>query len=522
MSERDTRDTAATTRSQNVVHFTERDLDSAARLVAGLLDRSASAEGAPSLLAIAPNPDDALGLAMAVRALRRGERRALTPITSMARGRRLISAGSKAIVGSASELVRLIGESRLSLAQLQTLVLVWPEELLDGEDRATLESLLNEVPRSAERVAVCSTRSTELVSFLERSMWRARTIEHATGTERDTGAPIRVVTAVPPERSRALRSILDTFDPGSTVLITFSDESEAAAHDVSAVLGSEAGLIEVSRGVPTQRFNLGILFEDIPAIEDIANVRSLTDELVALLRPARLGAMQKIATVTPMNWTGALANARSTQDALRDEIRGYAASGTHLAWVPIVEPLLEGLDAVEVAAAAMMMLDRERRKAKKAAGVIAAPPPQVAERPVREERPRGFGDRPKFGDRPRSFGDRPSGPRGERSDRGFSKDRGERPFKPRDDRRGPPRDRGERPRREDAGPRRETRDRGEARGRREDFGGPRREKSDRFERGARRDDIERMPRAARESREWSERGDRLRHSRRGPRRGESE
>jgi hypothetical protein len=156
-------------------------------------------------------------------------------------------------------------------------------------------------------------------------------------------------------------------------------------------------------------------------------------------------------------------------------------------WINVVEPLLEGLDAVEVAAAALMLLDRERRKAKRASVAAQQAPAPVAERPVREERPRPLGDRREgargeFGKRPHAGGTRGGRGRDE------------------DPRRGPARDRGDRPRRDESGPRREGRGRDE-----------------RGERRPRRDDIERVPRAAREGREWAERGERLRQSRRGPR-----
>jgi hypothetical protein len=381
-------------------------------------------------------------------------------------------------------------------------VLVWPEEALaDDEERGFLESLVAEVPRSTERMAVCAARTAELAQFLERSMFKARAVDHVTPASPAAGSALRVVTAAPGERVRALRSVLDAFDPATAILLTFTDESEAAARDAAALLGPEGDLLRVSRGVPEGHFSLGIIFDDVPTADAISAASAITSELLAIVRPSRLPGLQKVATdTTPLTWTGALANARSTHDRLRDEIRGTASSGSHLSWIPIVEPLLEGLDSVEVAAAALALLDRERRKAKRAA--TAAPTPQAfaAERPRREGRPGSSGA--------------PSGGRrddagGERGGRGFTK----RPsstgggFRKRDDaeRRGPPRDRGERPRRDDRGSGREGRGRDDPRERR----GPR-------------DEIERVPRAAREGREWSERGERLRHSRRGPRTGGAE
>jgi hypothetical protein len=195
MDEREPRETAATARSQSIVHFIERDQDGAARLVASLLDRTVTEEGTPAFLAILPNSDDVLGLCEAVRMLRKGEPRTLSPVTSVARGRRLLSAGNAAIAGSPSDLARLIAESKLSLTGLHTIVFVWPEETLsDEQQRQSLESLIAELPRTAERVALCAARSTELSAFLERSMWRARTVEHTSTAAANTATTLRAIS----------------------------------------------------------------------------------------------------------------------------------------------------------------------------------------------------------------------------------------------------------------------------------------------------------------------------------------
>ena len=492
MSERETRDAA---RSLNVVHYMDRDLLAAAGLAASLVERNSASEGKPSLLAVLPTADDALTLCEAVLATRGTTANAITPLTSPGRAKRIIASGALSIAADARTVARLVAESRLELAQLQTLVLVWPEEILrDEEERAVLESVVAEVSKSAARVAICAERTPELAQFLERSLWRAREIEHHAATDARASAPLRVVSVPVSERTRAIRSVLDAFDPDTTALITFTDAAEAAGHETAALLGTS---VQAVRGVPDRRFSLGIFFDDVPSAEALTEVAATVDELIAVIRPSRLTALKRVAAnVTPIAWTGALANARLTLDALRDEIRGYVATGGHSSWVPVVEPLLEGLDPVEVAAATLALLDRERRKAKR---VQLPAPAATPERAVRDERPafqprqggarrdddrprgggsRGFEKRPWSKDA-RGAGDRPRGPRREMADRPTRDERGPRPAR---DQRGerPPRDRG-------------------------------------GERGPRRDDIERVPRAAHEGREWSERGERLRHSRRGPR-----
>jgi hypothetical protein len=362
--------------------------------------------------------------------------------------------------------------------------------------------VISEVPRTTVRVALCAARPPELAQFLERSMWKARSVDHTTPAVATSGSALRVITAGPGDQLRALRTVLDTFDPETAILLTFSDESEAAARDVAALLGGGGDDLRVNRGVPDGHFSLGIIFDDVPTASDLTGSASIASELVAIVRPSRLAGLQKVASnATPLTWSGAQGNARSAHDALRDEIRGFAGSGSHLPWIPLIEPLLEGLDSVEIAAAALALLDRERRKAKRAAAAAPAPPPAATGRPAREGQSGSFGARSR-GSRDDARGDRP--------ERGFQKKRpsgawGESGPRKRDDdsRRGPPRDRGDRPRRDDRATGRE--------------GG--RSRDDARERGGQPGEIERVPRAARESREWSERSERLKHSRRGPRDG---
>lgn len=465
MSERETRDAA---RSLSVVHYMDRDLQAAATLAAGLVERSGAGEGKPSFLAVLPTDDDTLAFTEAVLSERPEASHTVTPLTSLARGRRIIASGAMAVAATPAHIARLLSESRLDLSRLHTVLVVWPEEILrDDEQREFLERVVAEIPRSVERVACCGGRSSELAQFLERSMWRAREIDHTVPAPARADAPLRVMVVPSSERARAIRSLLDAFDPESAVLLAFSDGGERMAQRLAALFGPS---VEAARGVPERGYPLGIVVDDLPSAEVLTAATAAVGELVAVVLPSRVAALHKVAAnVTPMTWSGALANARLTLDALRDEIRGYVASGGHATWIPVIEPLLDGLDAVEVAAASLGLLDRERRKAKRAAQATVVPTP--VERPVRDERP---------AHRPRREDDRA------RPDRGFPK---KRPFG--EDRRNAGAARG---------PRRETADR------------PPRES-----RGGRRDDIERVPRAAREGREWSERGERLRNSRRGPR-----
>src|SRR5687768_852858 len=508
MSERESRDAA---RSVSVVHYMDRDLQAAAAIAAGLVERSGAVEAGLAFVAMLPTADDAMAFSEAVVAHRRAAARSVTPLGALTRSRRIIGAGTAAVAAAPDILARLLAESRLDLSSLHTLLLVWPEEILrDEEQRKALETLVAEVARSAERVALSAERTAELAQFIERSMWRAREVEEKSTTGPRVNAPLRVITAPVSERSRAVRSVLDAFDPESAALLVFSDAAESAAREAAGVYGPS---VDVVRGIPERHYALGILFDDVPDAASLETVSTTVRELIAVLRPSLLPALQKVAAnVTPMTWTGALANARLTHDALRDEVRGYVASGGHTPWVSVLEPLLDGLDAVEVAAAAFALLDRERRKAKRtvAPALAVAPAPERPvreERPIREERP-GREERGGFKGRPRGADDR-GRPRGA-DDRARPRRDDDRARPRRDDDRGRPPERGFKKKREFGG---------DARKRDDSPRGPRRDFADRSREPRRRprEPIKRVPRAAHEARAWSEPAARLRNSRRGPR-----
>jgi hypothetical protein len=477
MNEPESRDAAATTRSQSVIHYVDRNIDEAARILAGAVDRAASAARL-ALVAVVPGPGDGLALSESLSRARGGLPRAIIPISSVARGRRAIASGATAICAAPGELSALLRESLLSLTDLQTLVLVWPEELVRDESLARLEAVLAEVPRSAERIVFCAARSPDLAAFFERVMWRARSVDHVPDLT-PADVTVRVVSAGASDRTQALSAVLDAIDPARAEVLVSSDDGEASARASLAALGyaPDDRSMRVVRDHGEGATDLVVYFDHVPGVDSIRQAATRARHVVAVLKPSRVAALRRVATVSPFTWSSTPATARTTWNTVRDELQATVASDAHLPFVPILEPLLDSTDAVELAAAAMALLDRERRKARKAVAPQAPPP---AARESRSDRPR-----PSSSSDPRNRGDRPW-PRKPGAD-------------PRDNKRGSSGDR-ERPRRE---------------------GKSWRDRDDRPPRGdrPRRDDIERMPRAAREGSEWSERGERLRNSRRGPRGG---
>jgi ATP-dependent RNA helicase DeaD len=539
MSESGSREAAAT-RSQGVVHRHLRSHEDAARLLATLLGRAHEGTD-PSILVVAPTPEDTLRLSE-LRAMQRAELgeavpgHLLTPITSPMRGRRQLAAAPPAIIGAPETLLELVSESRLRLGGLRAVALVWPEELLPAGHQG-LEALLSEVPRTADRAAIIAQQSPQLDEFLDRVMWRARRIDHLPA-EQPTAVPVRFLTVGPQQRIPALRALLDALDPERAAIVTFTDASEASARRAVSALGVEEGdeSLRVVRGAPDVGIPLVILLEP-PDAESLLALSTVAGDVVAIVEPTDVALLRSSAGggAQPFPAGGPLAAAQSELDALRERVRAVVAAQGHLAWMPVVEPLLTDLDPVEVAAGAMALLHRSRRPNRDERASEAAP----AQREERAGRPAGgaaamtrlfFGVGERDGIRRNDLVGAITAEAGIAGAQigkivlreshavveiesgvaaqvirklGGTSIRG-RKLVVREDREASPAARGgSRPR-----PDRAT----DARGGRS---ATRRDSGERPKRGREREEIQRIPRAAREGEEWASRGDRLRHARRG-------
>jgi len=464
------RDTAATARSQSVVHIQPRNHRDAARVIGAAVDRPA-AGGSPDVLVIAPTADDAMALAEARAASAGGDARLMVPITGVARGRHLLSGGPSVIVGAPAELVPLVREAALRLGGVTTMVLAWPEEILASDQLPALESLVAEVPRSADRLAVVARPDPATDELLDRVMWRARRVDHPVARG---ASPVTLQYVVVPEGRglSAVRAAVDGMNPDTTCLVTFSDAAEETARAVTRALGNPAS-VTVHRGVPDTPVSLAIVFLDVPAPADLQLIAGTAGAVLAVVDAGHVEALLAAAAggATPLVWTAGLAAARSALDALRDTLRGAVANGAHTPWMPVVEPLLAELDPAEIAAAAVALLDRERRKEKAKRAAESTAPVSATPRGEMGEPERRSRGRPAVSGKDRR-GEGPPGGRFARERQGRGKFGGE----------------GSR------------------------SSGPRRDRDDR-PRGPRRDAIDRVPRAAREGAEWAERGERLRNAR---------
>ena len=510
-------DTTAAPRAQPVLHTQPLDATSLAAAAGPALDRAeVDVPGVQVLIIV---PDAAIGVAVAEQLAGSGV--AVAAATSARRGARLLGASAPtALALTLDDATALIRSSALKLDALKALVIGGADELLSSRAEA-LDAFLAEVPKEALRIATAARIGEGMKAFTERH-WRRARMEHG-----DSGAalesPLHVLTVARGGRGAALRALLDTLDPPSAVVVVANDVEAASAADALRPLGLLGPLssVQVVRadGIPSHAAM--VVLYGTPQTRDVLHAVAAATPVraVALAEPrdqARLAALAGGA-VLPFDLAASAATlVRRSDLALREELAAVLASGTPLRELLAIEPLLASHDGASIAAAALRLLESARAKVRQAplpaAAAVASPAVERgadhARGPRRDVPPRDRGERP-----PRSF-DRSD--RGERPTRSF--DRGDRPAG--GSRSGPPRgdrpDRGSRP---GAPPRGDRPDRGPR-------SGPPRDRGDRGDRGGRGGRPEgprgpvRTPRGPAEGgdrKEWSDRGEAIRRSRK-PRR----
>ncbi|MBI2797246.1 MAG: hypothetical protein HYX65_11130 [Gemmatimonadetes bacterium] len=501
-------DTAAAPRAQPVLHTLSLDPASLAAATGPALDRADAAAGGLQVLILVPDP--ALGVATA-------ERLADAPVrvvaaTSARRGARLLAEGAPAALAiSLDDALALLRASQLKLEPLRALVIGGADELLASRAEA-LEAFLADVPREALRIATAARVGEGFKAFAERHLRRVRLEAGPAGAPLES--PLHVLTVAHGAHASALRSLLDALDPPSAAVVV---ESDAAATAVEGALrplglGGAGSSVTVVRGDAIPSHAALVVLFDVPGSRDVLHAVAAATPVraVVLAEPRELGRLAALSggALLPLDIAAAASAAMRRHDlALREEIAAVLATGLPLRELVVIEPLLAAHDAATIAAATLRLLESARARAPRAAAVEspvtpaapAAAPAFVRRDHDRDDQPRGprrdvtprdRGDRPPRRDRG-DRGDRPArsnapreGARGDRSVRGDRPDRGPRP--------GPPRDRIGAPLRD--------RDRGE--GTRGPARGPR------------------GPAEGGDRREWSDRGEALRRSRK-PRREDS-
>jgi hypothetical protein len=480
-------------RSQHVLHVVPADPASALTVLGPALETSAASPGGV-VLVLTSDPESAVALADVVAATHPDL--PVVAVTTTARARRVVS-GASVLVGTPATILGLVRATALKLETIHTLIVAWAD-LADPD----LEALIAEISKEAPRTIAVESLSPTVETFVERYARRPRRVIETVETEAPVGEPIAVqyVPTAAAARPATLRRLLDDLDPPSALIYVRTDASERAARTALHTLGyrGEDAVVGITRstGEPAETAQLVVLY-DVPltAAELQRAVAGGPVNVVALAEARELPRLRSLATATPLTLSGPATRARTREAALRDELRSTLAAGLPARELLALEPLLAEFDGVELAAAALRLLDRARATPIAAPAAAPAPTRDREERPrderPRDERPREDRPRRSFDDRPpkRPFGDRPPRSRDDRPPRS----REDRPPRSRDDR--PPRSGDARPARSGGG---RPAPGGDARPARTGGGRP----------------YDKRPGTPRT--EWTDRGERLTHSRRPP------
>lgn len=251
-------------------------------------------------------------------------------VTGLARAERRLKATPPALLFvAAADALQLLKRSQLRCAEIQTVVLAWPEQL-DEEGRDALGAVMAEMPRDAQRMILTATAGPGLDALLERYAFKAVTFgfSAADAPQPPGMGPASYVLARPSQLEAMRRRILDAVDP---------ERDEAVAIAPCPASREEA---EALRGAPP----------DAPAA-----VR-----LIFVVEPAQLGWLRSLfAPLTALRLPTALTSLEHRAEAVRARLERTLESENLDRELFLIGPLLERFDAAEVAAAALRLAGTE-------------------------------------------------------------------------------------------------------------------------------------------------------------------
>jgi ATP-dependent RNA helicase DeaD len=387
--------------AQHAVHVLPHAPHVIARFLGPALERVAPDADSTQLLVITPDADTALAVAEVARAISDRSPAPVVPITSAARGARLVgSRAMPALAATPSAVVSLLRSASLKLDAVRAVVVTWADEIVTAREDEALEVVFAELPKEASRVVVTDELTPEVEAFIERHLRRASRMGAAESAEPATDIPIRYVTTSITGRRGALRRLLDELDPPSAVVVANDAGGAGEARQAVAALGyvgeETVRVVTEPLAEPTA---LVVLYDLPTSATDFAQFAAAeVASVVALVTPRQVPALRRLTAgpVEPLDLSQAPAKARARDERLRSALRAELQAGFPAREIMALEPLLAEFDGLEVAAAALRLFERER----------AQTPPRRVETPrpaarASEERPAA--DRP----------ERSSGPRGQ-------------------------------------------------------------------------------------------------------------
>ena len=201
MAEREAGDARA---PQHVVHVLPHAPNVIARFLSPALDRIAADASATQLLVITPDAETALAIAEAARALKNHP--VVVPVTAAGRGSRLLASRvAPAVAAAPGALVSLMRSSTIKLDAVRTVIVAWANEIFDAHEEESLEVVLAEIPKEANRILVADVMTPAVEALAERHLRRASRQAVEGASEPASDVALRYVAAPTAARAATLR-----------------------------------------------------------------------------------------------------------------------------------------------------------------------------------------------------------------------------------------------------------------------------------------------------------------------------
>jgi hypothetical protein len=277
-------------------------------------------------------------------------------VTGLTRSTRVVrEAACDVLAGGIADLAALVARSVLKLDGLSTVVIAWPEQLVQGEHAATLDTLLG-AAHGARRI-VLAWNPGVLSDFLERQARRAEVVGalpvDADGAALRTVGRARYAIVAARERDVALRDAIDLLDPKHPFVWPRDGDTPPANADAVFCLS-------------------------LPSRDEFARLAKPAEPVV-FVTGAQLPYLRSIAApLTALRLTSGADRAQDRAEALRARIAQVLAGPGCEAELALLDPLFERFDPAEVAAALLVLMGEEGRG--KEEGIAPPSAPSSAER----------------------------------------------------------------------------------------------------------------------------------------------
>ncbi|HYW50157.1 MAG TPA: DbpA RNA binding domain-containing protein [Gemmatimonadaceae bacterium] len=375
--------TSKVTRNQQVVLTAPPTVAAMVSLVQPALERLTADGSGVRLLVLVPDADTALAVAQAV--LPAGDvAPVLIPVTSAARGTRLMAKPPAAIVGAPSDLAALLPSGLLKLDAVTQVLMLQADLTLSLTDESSITTLMTELPKDIARTVTMAAETDAVTAFAKSYMKRPRRVGDDVMGEGSAPISLQYVLVSSATRTTTLRRVLDAVNAPSTIVVAPTDEQLVESQSALRALGYDAASSEVlaSTGTVETHSVLRVLY-DVPATRAAldAALGGHPAQVIALVTPRQVAHLRSLLTGGSLTYfvlPDTMAQAVGRDGARMGELRKILAEGVSARELAALESLLDDNDALEIAAAALRLLERERETAKALrVGVTTAQPKEV-------------------------------------------------------------------------------------------------------------------------------------------------